>query len=87
MKRKYVTKCRRPKMSHHRGRTWDVCIVIDVDGVEITGYMDTTWGECFYFSRDGIQWYRGDMRDFEYKERHLVNLFDLNKTVPRKGRL
>jgi hypothetical protein len=46
-------------MTGHRGATWDRCTVIDVFGVEISGYLDTSWGLYFYFpyGQDGDSCY------------------------------
>lgn len=43
------SKCGRPKMSDHRGATWDSCRVIDINGADHNGYLDTSWGQYFYF--------------------------------------
>lgn len=44
-------KCQKPKMSSSKA-TWDSCIVVGVDGKEIEGYLDTTWGHYFYFNTE-----------------------------------
>jgi len=43
-----IPKCKKPKMSDHRGRTWDVGKII-IDGVKTEVLLDTTWGEYLYF--------------------------------------
>lgn len=43
-----VVKCKRPKFSNHRGRTWDTFIIF-LDGEELRVHLDTTWGEYIYF--------------------------------------
>ena len=49
--------CNRPKMSEHRGRTWDYCTVIAIDDSKVDGYLDTSWGQWFYFKPFGeTQW-------------------------------
>ena len=49
------TKCARPKMLDHGGATWDRHKIIDAKCGEHTGYLDTSWGQYFYFPHDG-QW-------------------------------
>ncbi len=46
-----LIKCKIPKFSNHRGRTWDWCEVI-IDNVSYRGYLDTTWGEYVYLITD-----------------------------------
>lgn len=43
-------KTKTPKMTSHRGRTWDIIGRTDKDEKI---YADTTWGFCGYFLRDG----------------------------------
>ena len=47
-------KTKEPKMTLHRGRTWDT-IGRTQEGEKIKA--DTTWGFWGYFERDG-QWYK-----------------------------
>lgn len=61
---KGTTKCKRPKMRSHRGRTWDWCPVILHSGTKIDGYYDTSWGEYFYFTLNN-QWYKGKIATFD----------------------
>lgn len=42
-------KTKRPRMTEHRGRTWDRCEGIAADGSRRTGYYDTSWGAFFYW--------------------------------------
>ena len=56
-------KCKRPRMTDHRGRTWDQCDVIDAQGVKLTGYLDTTWGHFFYFFT-GTEWPKASIDRF-----------------------
>lgn len=58
-----ILRVKKPKMKCHRGRTWDSGDVILPSGDTTPGYLDTTWGERFYFSLDG-QWYAGRISDF-----------------------
>lgn len=51
-----VRACKRPKMSNHRGRTWDQATVTLPGGEQVTCYTDTTWGARFYFPF-GDRWY------------------------------
>lgn len=50
-----AAKVRRPKFSSHRGRTWDHT-PITIDGREVKAFLDTTWGERFYFEWNN-HWY------------------------------
>lgn len=70
-----VHRCRMPKQRDHRGRTWDQCDVILLDGTTITGRLDTTWGEYFYFVVED-SCYKGALREWNH---HLDNTFDLRK--------
>lgn len=51
----YAKATRRPKFSHHRGRTWD-CIDKVIDGKVVEFWFDSTWGENFYFEFND-RWY------------------------------
>lgn len=57
---KGITKARKPKMTNHRGRTWDYCEVILPSGEKIDGWLDTSWGTRFYFAHEGV-WYCGSL--------------------------
>jgi hypothetical protein len=48
-------KCAKPRMRDHRGATWDFHTIIDTKGNRHTGYLDTSWGQYFYFQY-GTQW-------------------------------
>lgn len=48
-------KVRRPKFSHHRGRTWD-STKIKINDCEVAVWLDTTWGTRFYFKWNN-RWY------------------------------
>lgn len=50
-------KCKRPKMKDHRGRTWDHSEKFIVNNQEMSGFLDTTWGEYIYFTIEN-QWYK-----------------------------
>jgi hypothetical protein len=52
-------------MTNVNGRTWDICRVHLPNGSDIKGFMDTTWGEYFYFTLDDNQWYKGSISKFE----------------------
>lgn len=51
-----IRACKQPKMSSHRGRTWDHADLTLADGTKTKGYMDFTWGERFYWQENG-RWY------------------------------
>ena len=72
-----ITKTSKPRMSLHRGRTWDSCTVVLLDGTEIKGYLDTTWGANFYFPH-GAGWYRGKIDEFQTGGQY-DNVFNLGK--------
>lgn len=59
-----LRKVRRPRMTNHRGRTWDTCYVKMPDGADGRGWLDTTWGTRFYVEHNG-QWYAGQIAEFE----------------------
>ena len=40
-------------MSDRKGATWDRCKIILEDASEIVGYLDTSWGQYFYFQHGG----------------------------------
>jgi hypothetical protein len=48
----------KPKMSCHRGRTWDEgCVYID--GVKYAAFTDTTWGMNIYIQYGSeLNWYK-----------------------------
>ncbi len=60
-----AVKVKRPKMSCHRGRTWDH-EYITIDGQKIKALLDTTWGTRFYFEWKG-QWYAAPLDAFDYE--------------------
>ena len=77
-----MIKCKMPKMSNHRGRTWDTCYVLDTDNLTITGFLDTTWGEYVYILKNN-QWYKfkfSEYEDISYST-GMTNYFNLNKKV------
>lgn len=43
-----LAKCKKPKMTDHRGRTWDHGYIW-IDGEKIKVWLDTTWGDYLYF--------------------------------------
>lgn len=56
-----VVKCKKPKFSSHRGRTWDSGRVL-VDNIETKVHLDTTWGEYIYFQYGlNLTWYKVKM--------------------------
>jgi hypothetical protein len=60
-----ITACAQPRMTNHRGRTWDECTVTLPDGSTTKGYYDTTWGFFFYFKGDDGKWRKGDIGAFD----------------------
>lgn len=59
-------KVQKPKMSSHRGRTWDH-EYITIDGQKIKAHLDTTWGTRFYFELEG-QWYSAPIDAFDWMQ-------------------
>lgn len=56
-----LIKTTQPKLSNHRGRTWDYCEVI-INGNSYRGYLDTTWGKFVYLcTEDKSEWYKFEM--------------------------
>jgi hypothetical protein len=51
-----LIKTKRPKMTEHRGRTWDTISVI-INGVEQDMWLDTSWGDYGYIVLNN-QWYK-----------------------------
>lgn len=47
----------KPKMSWHKGRTWDIVTSIIIDKVEIKIHLETTWGKYGYFNLEE-KWYK-----------------------------
>ena len=43
-----VTKCKKPKFSTHRGRTWDFGYIM-INNEKVEAHLDTTWGQYIYF--------------------------------------
>lgn len=75
-------KCKKPRFKSHRGRTWDNCKVIDIDGVENKGWLDTSWGEYFYFVDNNGFWRKAKLQLFD----NIDLCFDfrlLNKAVAK----
>lgn len=84
---------RPPKFSHHRGRTWDQCDVILLDGTRIKGTMDTTWGTHFYFlypdetshyvnreTGERVSWCRGSIDDYRNCDSYgYICVFDMRE--------
>lgn len=70
-------KCKRPKFRDNvGGRTWDLCVVIDGNGSKCDGWLDTTWGQYFYFVQyvtpTQYEWRKAKLSLFDAKE----NVFD-----------
>lgn len=63
-----MVKTRKPKMTCHRGRTWDQDR-ITLDGEDVYVWRDFTWGSFNYIEIDG-QWFKFtiDATDFTGKE-------------------
>lgn len=59
-----LVKTKAPRMTTHRGRTWDTCYVTMPDGGKGRGWFDTTWGSRFYVQHDG-RWFAGRIAEFE----------------------
>jgi len=51
--RPIIRSTRKPKMSDHKGATWDYIHIVLKDGKRIKGYLDTTWGNYVYFPLNG----------------------------------
>lgn len=64
------TKCKRPSFNSHRGRTWDVCTIIDINGKEHKGWLDTSWGYYCYFQDENEDFRKVNMSRFN--EKNLV---------------
>lgn len=59
-------KTAKPKMAAHRGRTWDSWKLLLPDGRETFGYLDTSWGDNFFWMdpRHGY-WMKAKIDDFK----------------------
>jgi hypothetical protein len=57
-----ATRCKKPKFSSHRGRTWDF-YEITLNGTETKGWIDTSWGRFVFFEFLG-KWYKVDFEIF-----------------------
>ena len=51
-----VRAAKKPKMTNHRGRTWDTSDLYLPNGETTPAWFDTSWGERFYFIFDD-RWY------------------------------
>ena len=69
-------KCKRPKFSDHRGRTWDTG-KIWIDGEMITVHLDTTWGEYLYFQWKG-SWHKLKMQGSVHKTWKGIQYYDVD---------
>lgn len=76
---KGCTKTARPKMTNHRGRTWDSWKLLMPDGRESFGFLDTSWGENFYWmdTRGGC-WMKAKIDAFKIDNQHAP-FFDLRE--------
>jgi hypothetical protein len=70
---KGISKCRRPKMTNVRGRTWDQCELVLPDGTETKAYLDTTWGTYFYF-QTGEDWHCGKIDAFKVDDDRTLKI-------------
>lgn len=63
-----LIKTRKPKMSEHRGRTWDTDRIV-LDGEIVWVWRDFTWGSYNYFLFQ-CEWYKFtvDATDFAGKQ-------------------
>lgn len=61
-----IVRCKEPKRSFHRGRTWDAWDAVLPRGYRALAHLDTSWGTHFYFRCpvDGL-WRKGAILDFE----------------------
>lgn len=75
-----IHKTKHPKMKNHRGRTWDTGKCILPDGIETDGWLDTTWGEYFYFIHEN-QWYKGSIVDYDKTGSGWSLIFDLRPKI------
>lgn len=69
-----VSKCKKPKMSDHRGRTWDTGKLI-INEKETKVWLDTTWGEYIYFQIES-NWYK--VRMFSCTPWNKASEYDLD---------
>ncbi len=53
-----------PKLSTHKGATWDEILVLWLDGSRLTGWVDTSWGNYVYF-QVGKPWKRVSIQEQE----------------------
>lgn len=76
------TNARRPVMRDVKGKTWDRCDVFLADGLEITGYLDTTHGKRIYFPfKDKWRCVRIDMQLHELVRPYTVDSVDMVNRV------
>lgn len=60
-----ATKTRKPKMTMHRGASWDIYCSLFADGQKVSVWLDTTRGWYGYFEYEG-GWYKVALEDFDY---------------------
>lgn len=54
-----------PKLSTHKGATWDEILVLWLDGSRLTGWVDTSWGSYVYF-KVGKSWKRTPVQEVNW---------------------
>lgn len=70
---KNIYKTQKPRMSNHRGRTWDCFNLVLPDGTKTDAHLDTTWGDFFYFVHEG-QWFKGRLATFHTMMNETIRL-------------
>lgn len=67
-------KCIKPKMTWHRGRTWDIVTSIIINDKITNIHLDTTWGKYGYLQIENF-WYKINIVDIDnLKYNKIYNL-------------
>jgi hypothetical protein len=74
-------KCKKPKLnSTKKGATWDYCKIIDAEGKEQDGWLETSWGQYVYFQARGEKYLTSEWRKVKHELFDTTeNVFDFRK--------
>lgn len=67
-----AVKTKKPKMTLHRGRTWDVT-TITINDEKVDMHFDSTWGSRGYFEQEGT-WYSIDLYELAVATEYAYEL-------------
>lgn len=75
----HAIKCKRPKMTERRGRTWDFGSIVIGEWV-FRAHLDTTWGiYCYFVYPHAVSteesWYKIKMDSNPFEPEYSIDLF------------